>query len=307
MAVPIPLSSGRFEIGRPRLAELGVNDPSISRHHARIGLDARAWTIRDLGSRNGTFVDGLWTGEIETPRPRVLRTGNALFLFTRDLGSHTPLRRCDGALLGGAMQALWNGIERAAARSRLLHLAGESGSGKDLAARHYHAAGPGANGPFIAVNCALPPQPLLSPPPGTLFLDRVEALDARAQLLLLDRLASGRLHIVTSTSTNLRRLVEAGRFHRDLDARLSAARLRVPPLRERADEIPAIIETTLAAHQLHAHASLVEAALLRQWPGNVRELIVEIRTAASRALLRSRAEVRSTDLCSAAGTALSLC
>jgi transcriptional regulator of acetoin/glycerol metabolism len=306
LAVPIALSNGGFEIERPRLAELGVNDPSISRRHARIRLDAGVWTIRDLGSRNGTFVDGLWAGAIAANRPRVLRTGNALFLFTRDLGAHTPPRRCDGALLGAAMQALWNGIERAAARSRPLHLVGESGSGKELAARHYHAARPGASGPFVAVNCALPPHRLLSPAPGTLFLDHVEELDARAQLLLLDRLARGPLPIVTATNTNLGRLVEAGRFHRDLGARLSAARMSVPPLRERADEIPAIIENTLAAHELRAHASLVETALLRHWPGNVRELIVEIRAAASRALAFRRAEVRATDLCSSAGTPLAL-
>jgi DNA-binding NtrC family response regulator len=173
-------------------------------------------------------------------------------------------------------------------------LLGESGSGKEVLARSLHRWSPRATGGFVVVHCTgldeapdLPEICERGQGHGTLFLDEVAELTPRGQsglLRCLDALEQPRgagpvLRVVAATAQDLGELVEQGRFRRDLYHRLCVVPLELPPLRERASDIPMLIE-----HFLHAAACehgleepSVRANAMRllkryDWPGNLREL-----------------------------------
>ena len=190
-------------------------------------------------------------------------------------------------------------------------ITGESGVGKDLMAREIHHASKRSGRPFVAVNCAGVPETLLESElfghvrgsftgayrdrpgklqladGGTLFLDEVGEMTLRMQSLLLRFLESGEIQtigdsqartlnvrIVAATNRNLAERVACGEFREDLLYRLRVIQIVVPPLRERRDDIPALIEYFLrrAPHTMSCTPE-AEAALFRyKWPGNVREL-----------------------------------
>jgi transcriptional regulator with GAF, ATPase, and Fis domain len=311
---------GPLVLGRGRDCSLVLDDPRASRRHAVVEHDGARFHVRDLGSHNGTFLDGKRLAEPATAeKEAVLGVGNSLFLLTADV---RPMRvgiAIDGdVVVGPRMRAVWDTIERFARSSPSLHLMGPTGSGKELAARHFHAAGARAAGPFVAVNCAAVPSALaerlffgarrgtysgadadsdgylLAADGGTLFLDEVGELSLEVQSKLLraietrevmplgaSRARKVNLAICSATHVDLRAGVHAGRFREDLYFRLAQPGVVLPPLRARREEIPTIVEQTLAAHGgLRAHVSFMEGALLRPWPGNVRELISTVTIAA---------------------------
>jgi transcriptional regulator with PAS, ATPase and Fis domain len=197
-----------------------------------------------------------------------------------------------------------------------LMILGESGTGKDVFARAIHRASQRAGQPFVALNCAAIPESLMeselfghkkgtftgadrdrvghceAADGGTLFLDEIGELSLAAQVKLLRFLEcrevqplGGRtarsvdVRVVAATNADLRRLVEAGRFRKDLYYRLNVVPLELPPLRARAGDIPRLVEHFVQAmatkHRLAApmfapcaHKALAAYA----WPGNVREL-----------------------------------
>jgi transcriptional regulator with PAS, ATPase and Fis domain len=173
--------------------------------------------------------------------------------------------------------------------------------------------------PFIAVNCAAIPEGLAerllfgakrgaysgantdaqgyvtAAHQGTLFLDEVAELDPLVQAKLLRVLETRevlplgesrprpvQIRVCAATHQNLREAVSAGRFRQDLYFRLGRPEVVLPPLRERIDELPWLIQAELARTRPDrlASASFVEACALRAWPGNVRELLREVRLAA---------------------------
>jgi transcriptional regulator of acetoin/glycerol metabolism len=103
----------------------------------------------------------------------------------------------------------------------------------------------------------------------------------------------------SATHGELRALVGQGKFREDLFFRMGRPDVTLPPLRERKEEIPLLMARALEA--LPAHASLVEAALLRPWPGNVRELLLEVREAARTARAAGAARVEASHLSALAG------
>jgi len=215
-----------------------------------------------------------------------------------------------------AMQAVYRTIESVAASRANVFITGESGTGKELAAEAVHKASPRGAKPFVALNCAAIPRDLLESEvfghergaftgaaerrigaaeragAGTLLLDEIAELDFALQAKLLRLLEDRRFlrvggakelplaaRIVAATNADLAARVAEGRFRGDLYWRLAVVELRVPPLRERPEDVP-----VLAAACLHeaaasagrgglAFAPEAEAALLAHgWPGNVREL-----------------------------------
>jgi DNA-binding NtrC family response regulator len=195
-------------------------------------------------------------------------------------------------------------------------LLGESGSGKEVMARHIHQASPRAEGPFIALNCATLAGDLLeselfghekgaftgahkSKPGsielaegGTLFLDEVGELGAGVQAKLLrvlqereyqrvggTKVLDADIRIVAATNRDLRKAVEDGTFREDLYYRLNVVSIRLPPLRDRPEDLEALVEHALARYTAElgrAPLTISQEAwdLLRTypWPGNVREL-----------------------------------
>src|SRR5688572_18537266 len=225
----------------------------------------------------------------------------------------------DTALVGDspAMRSLHDAIARVAPIPSTVLIVGESGTGKELVARELHRRGPGAKTPLVAVNSAALPEQLVESElfghergaftgadrlrrgafenagNGTLFLDEVGELPLPAQAKLLrvledrkvmrvggDRPVAIAARVVTATNRDLEREVEAGRFRQDLYYRLNVHRLRVPPLRERLSDIPAIVDhllQSIAAHLGMRPKSIAPdaVALLTHYEwrkNNVREL-----------------------------------
>jgi two-component system response regulator HydG len=221
-----------------------------------------------------------------------------------------------GRLIGKSqafLQALEVARKAAAVRSTVLIL-GESGTGKELAARLVHESGPG--GPFVALNCAALVETLLeselfghekgaftgavrsrpgqfeAADGGTLFLDEVCEMSPAMQAKLLRAIQERRftrvggtepvevdVRLIAATNRDIAREVEEGRFREDLYFRLAVLTLRLPPLRERREDIPLLAEHFLGtlATQMKKPVKKISAAAIERlsgysWPGNVREL-----------------------------------
>jgi len=177
-------------------------------------------------------------------------------------------------------------------------IVGESGTGKDACARLIHQLSPRNGMRFQKCNCAsfdLPEQfrqcsqlGLSDKSPGTLYLDNVHELDPISQRLLLSILpdaedADANLdhvsRVVSSATSSLESEVEVGRFRRELYFRLDGTCLRIPPLRERLEDIPLLTERFLNKHSAALRKnppplkeSVIQALVGYRWPGNIREL-----------------------------------
>ncbi len=190
---------------------------------------------------------------------------------------------------------------------------GESGTGKEVVARSIHQASPRARRAFVAINCGAIPDGLIdselfghtrgaftgatSARPGvfveahegTLFLDEIGDMPLPVQARLLralqekevrpvgsDTARAVDVRIITATNVDLARAVDEGRFRADLYFRLDVVNLRVPPLRERPEDLPGLIATLLQRHAADALPSIddeaLDALMASRWPGNVREL-----------------------------------
>ncbi len=193
------------------------------------------------------------------------------------------------------MQTLAESISRVGPTDSTVLISGESGTGKELVARAIHAASERQSAPMITLNCATIPGDLIeselfgdadaqglvgSASGGTLFLDEVGELPAGAQARLLRLLETEHdLRLICATTRDLDSLVQSGQFRGDLYYRLKVVGLKVPPLRERgedvlllADEILASTMEKLGKRDLH-FAEATQADMRRYaWPGNVREL-----------------------------------
>ncbi|MCU0118765.1 sigma-54 dependent transcriptional regulator [Pseudomonas sp. B2M1-30] len=226
--------------------------------------------------------------------------------------------RLDATLLGVSrgLQTLRRQVLDLATLPVNVLIRGETGSGKELVARCLHDFGPRADKPFVALNCAAIPEQLFEAElfghesgaftgasgkrigkleyadGGTLFLDEIESMPLAQQVKLLrvlqeqklERLGSNQsirvdLRIVAATKPDLLDEARAGRFREDLAYRLNVAELRLPPLRERREDIPLLFEAFAhsAAERLGRTFPPLSGAQLshllgHDWPGNVREL-----------------------------------
>jgi len=215
----------------------------------------------------------------------------------------------------GAMQDVYRVMGRLTATDLTVLISGESGTGKELVARALHDFGRRRHRPFVAVNMAAIPRELIESElfghergaftgatarhggkfeqaeGGTLFLDEIGDMPIEAQTRLLRVLQEGEysavgsrqskkadVRIIAATHRSLRRLVEQGLFREDLFYRLNVVPLRIPPLRERSEDIPDLVRHFLAGAEAEGlPPKLVSGAALDRlrayrWPGNVREL-----------------------------------
>lgn len=324
-AVATPPERGAIRIGRDELARLGLRDERLSREHAMVQLARGQLLCEDRHSRNGTFVDGvaLEPGAPARAIQRTLRCGRSVWVRVEDLRpfERGAVSERDGLVFGPTLEHVLRAIESLASRAPTLFLRGESGAGKEIAARAFHRASPGSAGPFVAVNCATVPAALAerlffgarrgaysgahedtvgyfqAADGGTLFLDELAELDASTQAKLLraietreitplghTRARSVDLRIVCATLAPLERAVSEGRFRADLFHRLATPSVLVPPLRDRPEEIAMLARRALDQHGAAPalDAELVEQCLLRHWHGNVRELLHTLAEAAHR-------------------------
>lgn len=208
-------------------------------------------------------------------------------------------------------------IDRVAQSDAKVLITGESGTGKELVAHAIHNGSSRAERPFVAVNCAGLPETLLESElfghvkgsftgayrdkpgklemaaHGTIFLDEIGEMTLRMQGLLLRFLETGEIQkvgtdralgrvdvrVVAATNRHLREMIAQGTFREDLFYRLNVIHLTVPPLRDRRDDIPALVEHFLRHFTQHdadgqrtLTAEAMELLTRYHWPGNVREL-----------------------------------
>jgi len=343
----LPVGSGALELGRIELSGADELDAELSRRHVRLSFAAGECCVRDLDSRNGTYLNGVRIrGETRVTPGSTLRVGGAVLLITADL---TPFEQygvgiSHNVVGGPALRATFGVISglRLAQLSSLL-VTGETGSGKELAARAFH--GSGSREPFTAVNCATIPKDLAErllfgsrrgafsgatdapgyaqmADGGTLFLDEIAELPLDVQSKLLRMLETREvlrlgatspeqveLRVCAATWRDLRSEAALGRFRADLYFRIGQPEIHLPPLRERREEVPWHIQQVLDAsageRPVRATSAFVEACALRAWPGNVRELRGEARRAAVTAVAAGRDLLLEDDLGPTAGRPLS--
>jgi len=201
---------------------------------------------------------------------------------------------------------------RVAAGDAKVLITGESGTGKDLVARHVHAGSPRRTAPFVAVNCAGFSETLLESElfghvkgsftgayrdkvgklqlahRGTIFLDEVGEMSQRMQALLLRALEQGEIQpvgadrgpvrvdvrIIAATNRDLKQMVTQDAFRNDLLYRLSVVQVYVPPLRDHPEDIPLLVEhlSDRLGRRVRFTDEALKALQAYHWPGNVREL-----------------------------------
>jgi DNA-binding NtrC family response regulator len=305
----------RGVLGSAEGAGIVVVDPSVSRLHAEVDPRADGVWIRDLGSKNGTSVNGVTVVEARIPERAIVKLGRVEVRVSYEEPSppsgYWPEPRF-GPLIGHAivMRRLFTELARIAATSFSVLVNGETGTGKDLVARAIHEASPRAGGPFVVIDCAaVPPHlmeselfghargaftgavnakagPFEEASGGTVFLDEIAELPLDLQPKLLRVLESRTtrrvgehqhrpidVRVIAATHRSLPELVSKGAFREDLYFRLAVLPIEVPPLRERLDDIPLLLERFLgpAARQIMTPQALAELRAL-PWLGNVREL-----------------------------------
>jgi len=217
---------------------------------------------------------------------------------------------------GEAMNAVRDRLTKLASANVPVLIQGESGTGKDIIARMIHAASPWRNGPWVKVNCPAIPGTLLESElfgyekgaftgaygvkpgrvemahRGTLFLDEISELDMPLQSKLLQLLQDGQfcrigaqedkkveVRVVCATNRKLEQEVENGTFRSDLFYRINVVNLHLPPLRERAGDIPDLVAYFLEHHNRKYNcrakplsSEMITALRKYHWPGNIREL-----------------------------------
>jgi two-component system response regulator AtoC len=218
--------------------------------------------------------------------------------------------------LSGAMERVWSLVSRIADTDVPVLLVGESGVGKDVVARRIHATSRRAARPFVKINCAALPGELLESElfghekgaftgahtekpgkfelahEGTIFLDEIGEMDPRLQAKLLQVLQDEEFYrvggkrsvrvdarVVVATNRNLDAAIRQGTFREDLFYRLNVVTIRVPPLRERKEEIGPLVRHFVGKYRNRYRggleqvpAEVMERFHLYDWPGNVREL-----------------------------------
>ncbi|MBX3213227.1 MAG: sigma 54-interacting transcriptional regulator [Labilithrix sp.] len=322
--------SPELTIGRDASNLICVPEQAVSRQHARIYsrvdpvTHREAWLLQDLGSRNGTMVDGGYVGELELEPNHEIRVGDAIFKFMDAGVEKCVAYRIDGRvagerkaklftdLVGGAqIDHIAADIERIAPKELSAVILGETGTGKEVIARGIHRLS-GRRGSLQAINCAAIPHNLLESElfgyrrgafsgadrdkpglikladQGTLFLDEIGDMPLDAQAKLLRVLQSREvfplgattpervdIRIVCATHRDLYQYVKEGKFRGDLLARLNEHVVRLPPLRERKEDILLLARSfgeRYGRPNIQFTFSFIVALLHYDWPFNVREL-----------------------------------
>jgi len=316
-AAPVGLhweGGGERTIGRDEGCAVHLTGNDVSRRHAvlRRSLQGSGVVIADLGSRNGVRVNGRAVTEAPIGVGDVVRLGGWVGVVAATPGEFIQI--APGLWGGGTLQATVAPLRQAAGSDLPIVLEGETGTGKEVVARALHRWS-GRPGPLVAVNCAALPEGLAegelfgyrrgaftgaerasngffrSAEGGTLLLDEVSDLPMALQAKLLRVLEEHAVQplgetrpvpidvrVVVAGQQPLREAVRAGRFRADLLARLDGLTVRLPPLRDRREDVLPLFSYLLQelgqGHAPALESDLVERLLVHDWPFNVRELVL---------------------------------
>jgi DNA-binding NtrC family response regulator len=325
---PVVVGEEPVLIGTGAGCQLAIADPHVSRRHAEILRTPNGIVLRDLGSRNGTFIGHLAVKEVVLASGAEIRVGTTKLRF--EMGGEAgrlgrllrePVREDElkevpsrfGPALGAssAMRELFALFARLGRTELTITLIGETGTGKDVLARAIHEHSTRADRPFLVFDCGAVAPTLIESElfghekgaytgaagerrgaferahGGTLLLDEIGELqiDLQPKLLrVLEQRCVRRLggaqdvpvdvRILAATNRDLEDRVRLGDFREDLFFRLSAAMLRVPPLRERREDLTLLVTHFLSegGKTLTVAPETLEVLASYHWPGNVREL-----------------------------------
>jgi transcriptional regulator with GAF, ATPase, and Fis domain len=303
-------------VGRDPASAVRLEGTDVSRRHASLqrGTDGEL-TIVDLESRNGTQVNGASIRVKRLGLGDVLRIGGWVAVISE---APEPVAEiAPGLFGGGVLKRAIAALARAAPSDLPIVLEGETGTGKEVVARAIHAWS-GRSGPFVAVNCAALPEGLAeaelfgyrrgaftgadraspglfrSAAGGTLLLDEIQDLPLSLQAKLLrvleqrevqplgePRPVAVDVRVVVAGQESLLSAVRERRFRADLLARVDGMSLRLPPLKARREDVPALFSRLWIALGDGTPPTLefdfVERLCVHDWPLNVRELVLLVR------------------------------
>ena len=311
--------------------ERPFDDVRMAVRHAEVVLEEGRPFVRDLDSGGGTRVNGdALMGKRALVAGDVIRLGDTLFVYAT--AAAVTLPEPESELIGesAALVAVRRSIESVASHKHTVVVTGETGTGKEVVARVLHQRS-GRTGPLVAVNCGAFAEGLLpsdlfghvrgaftgavteeqglfrAARLGTLLLDEVAEISIGLQANLLRVLEARQVRpvgstrdvaidvrVVATSNRELMALVQERSFRSDLYSRLAQWTIRLPPLRERREDIPALTRNLLARCEAEGRtmtSDLAEALLVHDWPLNVRGLFNVLAIAA---------------ICAPAGEALSL-
>ena len=315
----IDLGPGTYHVGKSPDCELVLSDGSVSRKHLKLIMLADGIEVHDLGSTNGSYFQGarfevitvapgasvvLGQTELKVVSTDPPSTGNEMPRFGDMLGAASPMRQ------------VFEVLSRVAPSEAAVLVQGETGTGKELVAEALHNHSARKKGPFVICDLGALPRSLIESElfghvrgaftgadrdrmgafqqanGGTIFLDEIGELDMDVQPRLLRALERRQVkpvgtssyqqvdvRVVAATNRDLAAECRAGRFREDLFHRLAVVRVQLPPLRERREDIPLLVEHFLGVAARSAGTAplpvppgTMAALAAYDWPGNVREL-----------------------------------
>ena len=304
-------------IGSGEDCDLVLTDERVSRHHLGVRESAGRFLCRDLGSKNGTLYEGSLVTEVRVGPGATFKVGRS---FLRIQPRPQPLEvtpsqaRRFGDLVAEslAMREIFAVLELAAGSDVTVLLEGQTGTGKELAARAIHERSARHGGPFVAIDCGALPETLLESElfghlrgaftgaaqtragafqrahGGTIFLDELgsipQAVQARLLRVLEERVVRPvgsdqekrvDVRVLGASPIDLTTRVAEGGFRPDLFYRLSVVRVVLPPLRARREDLPALITEMMRRRGLVAGRVAgpnLDRLTAHPWPGNLREL-----------------------------------
>ena len=301
----------------PSSCDLVLTDDRVSRKHFSITAREGGYLVCDLGSRNGTVYEGSALSEAELPLGATLKCGRSFLRVlprSAELEVRPSASRRFGELVGEslAMREVFAVLELAAASDVTVLLEGETGTGKELAARALHDEGRRRAKPFVAIDCGALPETLVESElfghvkgaftgaigdrpgafrraaGGTLFLDELDSIPLEVQARLLRAVEERRVRpvgadvehpvdvrLVCGARVELARRVAEGSFRPDLYYRVSVLRVALPPLRARREDVAPITAALLRQRGIEPGpitGTSLDRLFAHDWPGNVREL-----------------------------------
>jgi DNA-binding NtrC family response regulator len=281
----------RALVGKSPACLFRLDDPEVSRRHAALAVVGAELQVIDLGSSNGTTVNGVLVKEAYLVGGEALRLGGTVLSIQRESPRFVPLgqQKGFGRFLGEsrAMRKLYPVLKNLAeVKDQKILLEGEPGTGKELLAEEIHRHSPRAEGPFVTVSASTLPADALqdaifgddgllaAAEGGTLFVDEVGDLPLPIQIRLRDTDRDVRL--VCATRSHLDSEAFTERFDEDLFFKLVPGRIELPPLRDREGDVALLARHFFRRVAGEGGGDLPADFLPRfehySWPGNVKEL-----------------------------------